>query len=47
MAKKRKIDVKAYKKRLTGMRDEVEKLSEVTEEARQPVQLDQTMVGRL
>ena len=47
MAKKRKIDVKAYKKRLTGMREEVEKLSEVTEEARQPVQLDQTMVGRL
>ena len=47
MAKKRKIDVKAYKKRLTGMREEVEKLSEVTEEARKPVQLDQTMVGRL
>ena len=47
MAKKRKIDVKAYKKRLTGMRKEVEKLSEVTEEARKPVQLDQTMVGRL
>ena len=47
MAKKRKIDVKAYKKRLTGMREEVEKLSEVTEEARKPVQLDQTTVGRL
>ena len=47
MVKKRKIDVKAYKKRLTGMREEVEKLSEVTEEARKPVQLDQTMVGRL
>ena len=47
MAKKRKIDVKAYKKRLTGMREEVEKLSEVTEEARQPVQLDQTVIGRL
>ncbi len=29
------------------MRDEVEELSEVTEEARQPVELDQTMVGRL
>lgn len=47
MAKKRKIDVKAYKKRLTVMREEVEELSEVTEEARQPVVLDQTMVGRL
>lgn len=29
------------------MREEVEELSEVTEEARQPVELDQTMVGRL
>lgn len=29
------------------MRDEIERLSEVTEEARQPVELDQTMVGRL
>lgn len=47
MAKKRKIDVKAYKKRLNEMREEVEELSEVTEEARQPVELDQTMVGRL
>ncbi len=47
MAKKRKIDVKAFRKHLTEMREEVEKLSEVTEEARQPVELDQTMVGRL
>lgn len=47
MAKKRKIDVKAFKKRLLKMRDEVEELSEVTEEARQPVELDQTTVGRL
>lgn len=47
MAKKRKIDVKAYKKRLMEMREEIEELSEVTEEARQPVELDQTMVGRL
>ena len=29
------------------MREEIEELSEVTEEARQPVELDQTMVGRL
>ena len=47
MAKERKIDMKAYKKRLMEMREEIEELSEVTEEARQPVELDQTMVGRL
>ncbi len=47
MAKKTKIDVKAYKKRLTEMRKLVEELSVVTEEARQPVELDQTSVGRL
>ena len=47
MSKKSNIDVKGYKKRLTSMRKEVEELSEVTEEARQPVELDQTMVGRL
>jgi DnaK suppressor protein len=47
MNKKSNIDVKGYKKRLTSMRKEVEELSEVTEEARQPVELDQTMVGRL
>ncbi len=47
MAKKRKIDVKAYKKQLTELRKEIETLSEVTEEARQPVELDQTTVGRL
>ncbi len=47
MAKKRKIDTKVYKKQLTRLREEIEALSEVTEEARQPVQLDQTTVGRL
>ena len=47
MAKKRKINTKAFKKRLLEMREEVENLSEVTEEARQPVEIDQTMVGRL
>ncbi len=47
MAKKRKIDVKAYKKQLAELRREIEALSEVTEEARQPVVLDQTTVGRL
>ena len=47
MAKKRKIEVKAYKQQLTKLRGEIETLSEVTEEARKPVELDQTTVGRL
>jgi len=47
ISKKLKIDVRAFKKRLTKMRREVDELSEVTEEARQPVVLDQTAVGRL
>ena len=47
MAIKRKINTKAIKKRLLEMREKVEKLSEVTKGARQPVELDQTMVGRL
>ena len=47
MVKKRKIHAKAFKKRLLAMREEVEQLSEVTEDARKPVELDQTMVGRL
>lgn len=47
MAKKTKTDVKAFKKRLKKMRKLVEELSQVTEEARRPVVLDQTSVGRL
>lgn len=47
MAKKTKTDVKALKKRLKKMRKLVEELSQVTEEARRPVVLDQTSVGRL
>ena len=47
MTKKRKIDVKTYKKQLVKLRGEIEALSEFTEEARQPVELDQTTVGRL
>lgn len=47
MSKKRKIDVEAFKKRLQGMRRDIEALSHVTEEERQPVELDQTTVGRL
>jgi DnaK suppressor protein len=47
MVKKPKIDEKALQKRLKQMRKEVEKLSESTEQDRQPVTLDQTTVGRL
>ena len=47
MVKKPKVDKKALKKRLNQMRKDVEELSETTEEARQPVELDQSMVGRL
>jgi len=47
MVKKPKIDTKPFKKRLLAMREEVEQLSEVTEDARKPVELDQSMVGRL
>jgi DnaK suppressor protein len=47
MGKKRKIDVKAFRKRLHGLREDVQALSQVTEGERQPVELDQTTVGRL
>ncbi len=47
MSNKSKIDAKTYKKRLTALRHEIEELSVATEEARQPVELDQTTVGRL
>jgi len=47
MVKKPKIDIKAVKKRLNQMRKEVEEISQATEEARQPVELDQSAVGRL
>ncbi len=42
-----KSDLKTYKKRLLEMRDEIRHLSESTEEDRKPVELDQSMVGRL
>jgi len=42
-----KPDLKSYKKRLLKMRDEVQHLSDATEEDRKPVELDQSMVGRL
>ena len=47
MVKRLKFHTKAFKKRLLVMREEVEQLSEVTEDARKPVELDQSMVGRL
>ena len=47
MDKKNKIDKKAFMLRLKKMRKEVKIISEVTEESRQPVELDQTAVGRL
>tara|TARA_B100000315_G_scaffold235541_1_gene250558 strand:- start:306 stop:662 length:357 start_codon:yes stop_codon:yes gene_type:complete len=47
MVKKPKVDKKALKKRLKKMRKDVVELSLTTEEARQPVELDQSMVGRL
>jgi DnaK suppressor protein len=47
MTRKRKIDVERFRKRLVTMRDDIEALSHVTEEERQPVELDQTTVGRL
>jgi DnaK suppressor protein len=37
----------AYKKRLIDMREEIEQISKATEEDRKPVELDQSMVGRL
>lgn len=37
----------AYKKRLLEMRAEIEQISKATEEDRKPVELDQSMVGRL
>jgi len=40
-------DLASYKKRLLKMRDEVQHLSSATEEDRKPVELDQSMVGRL
>ena len=47
MDKKSKIDIKAFMVRLKESRKEIEKLSEVTMESRQPIELDQTAVGRL
>ena len=41
------INNKAFKKRLEQLRDEVQRDSELTENERKPVALDQSMVGRL
>jgi DnaK suppressor protein len=42
-----KPDFKKIEKRLLKMQEEVRHLSESTEEDRKPVELDQSMVGRL
>ena len=42
-----KPNTKAFKKRLLALRDEVERDSELTEDERKPVTVDQSMVGRL
>ena len=42
-----KPDLKKNRKRLLQMRDEIEHLSEATEDSRKPVELDQSSVGRL
>ncbi len=42
-----KIDLQKYHRRLVAMRTEVEALSVATAEARRPVELDQSAVGRL
>ena len=41
------INDKAFKKRLEQLREEVQRNSELTENERKPVALDQSMVGRL
>jgi DnaK suppressor protein len=42
-----KIDLKKYRKRLLDARAEIKTLSKTTAEARKPVALDQSAVGRL
>lgn len=40
-------EIDAFKKRLMQMRDELASLSDISADARKPVALDQTSVGRL
>ncbi len=47
MTKRTDINTKALKKKLLAHRQEILNDSETSEEARQPVELDQTSVGRL
>ena len=47
MIEKNKIDNKAFMLRLKKMRVNIKRISEVSEVSRQPVELDQTSVGRL
>ena len=47
MTTKTQTDLKSLKKKLLKERIELQHLSEATEDDRQPVELDQSMVGRL
>ena len=42
-----KAQISKFEKRLLAMRDELSEISDISAEARKPVELDQTMVGRL
>ncbi len=42
-----KPNLKTYKKRLIDMRDQIQHISDATQGDRKPVELDQSMVGRL
>jgi len=47
MNKKPKINLEEFKNRLLKERDELTHLTEISEDERKPVKLDQTEVGRL
>jgi len=47
MSARKKIDVKKIRERLLTYKKELEHLIKTTAESRQPVELDQTSVGRL
>jgi len=47
MVQRKKINVKALKAKLIAHRDELQRVSSAGEDARRPVELDQTRIGRL
>ncbi len=47
MVKMPELDIQAFKKRLKTMKADIEQLEQESLEGRQPVELDQTKVGRL